>query len=80
VLNGHDHTYERISRDGLREFVVGTGGRSLYPFEKPPLRETEVRSDDNYGLLWLALGDGTYDWDFLALGDRGFTDSGSGEC
>lgn len=80
VLNGHDHTYERISRDGVREFVVGTGGRSLYPFEKPALRETEARSDDQYGLLWLALGDGTYDWQFLGLGNSGFTDSGSGAC
>ena len=38
VLNGHDHNYERFAKqnasgvakaDGVREFVVGTGGRAL---------------------------------------------------
>ncbi|MCA1830439.1 MAG: metallophosphoesterase, partial [Actinobacteria bacterium] len=42
VLNGHDHDYERFApqtpagkadtKHGIREFVVGTGGRNLYPF------------------------------------------------
>jgi hypothetical protein len=80
VLTGHDHNYQRISVDGVREFVVGTGGRSLYPFEKSPVRGTEVRNDATYGLLWLSLGEGTYDWDYLALGRSGFTDGGSGTC
>ena len=44
ILNGHDHHYERFApqdplgnRDdegGIREFVVGTGGKSLYNFER----------------------------------------------
>lgn len=80
ILVGHDHTYERVSVDGIRQFVVGTGGRSLYPFEKPALPETETRQADAYGLLWLAIGPGTYDWEYLALGASGFTDSGSGDC
>jgi Calcineurin-like phosphoesterase len=80
VLNGHDHTYERIRADGIRQFVVGTGGRSHYPFERGPLPTTEVRNDSTYGLLWLALGEGTYEWEFLGLGDTGFTDSGQGTC
>jgi len=41
VLNGHDHDYERFSQqspyglaspDGIREFVVGTGGATLRGF------------------------------------------------
>src|SRR5687768_5814715 len=32
VLAGHDHAYERLRVDGLRYFVVGAGGASLYPF------------------------------------------------
>jgi hypothetical protein len=80
VLNGHDHNYQRIRVDGVREFVVGTGGRSLYPFEKSPVRGTEARTDASYGLLWLSLSEGTYDWDYLALGSSGFTDEGSGSC
>ena len=80
ILNGHDHTYERVLHDGIRQFIVGTGGRSLYPFEKAPLAETEARWADGYGLLWLSLGPGTYDWEYLALGRSGFEDSGSGTC
>ena len=80
VLSGHDHTYERVEVDGVREFVVGTGGRSLYQFQKPALPQTEARSDDAYGLLWLSLGEGSYSWEFLGLGSSGFTDSGTGTC
>ena len=80
VLNGHDHDYERVQADGIREFVVGTGGKSHYPFPNDPLPTTEARNDSTYGLLWLTLGDGTYQWQFVGLGDTGFTDSGSGEC
>ena len=80
ILNGHDHTYERLVQDGIRQFVVGTGGNLLYPFEKQPLPQTEIRQADAYGLLWLALGPGTYEWQYLALGNSGFTDAGSGDC
>lgn len=80
ALAGHDHSYERVAADGAREFVVGTGGRSLYAFEHYPIPETEVRHTGNYGLLWLALGANSYDWQFLALGDPGFADTGSGDC
>jgi acid phosphatase type 7 len=80
VVSGHDHTYERLSAEGVRQFVVGTGGRSLYPFEKPALPETETRSDSAYGLLWLYLGGGTYEWEYVPLGMSGYTDGGSDDC
>lgn len=80
VLNGHDHDYERITVDGVQQFVVGTGGRSLYRFESSPLAGTVVRHDDSYGLLYLSLGDGTYDWEFVPLGSTDFADAGSGTC
>jgi alkaline phosphatase len=80
TLHGHDHTYERLTVDGVESFVVGTGGRSLYLFEREPLPQTAARHDHNYGLLYLVLGDGTFSWDFLALGATTFTDSGSGDC
>src|SRR5439155_8251847 len=44
VLNGHEHNYERFAPqsptgaadpNGIREFVVGTGGESLYPVWTP---------------------------------------------
>jgi calcineurin-like phosphoesterase family protein len=82
ILSGHDHNYERILVDGVREFVVGTGGRSLYQFGRDPLDTTEVRSDEGYGLLELTLGEGRYDWQFLTVDivTTSFTDSGTGEC
>jgi alkaline phosphatase len=80
ALAGHDHSYERLAVDGAREFVVGTGGRSIYEFEHDPLPMTEVRHAGSYGLLWLALGANAYEWQFLSLGDPTFTDTGSGDC
>ncbi len=81
VLGGHDHDYERLVADGVREFVVGTGGRSLYKWPDGASSFTEVRQNTTYGLLQLTLGEGTYAWKFLpADGDLTFTDSGTGEC
>jgi hypothetical protein len=80
ALAGHDHSYERVAADGAREFVVGTGGRSLYAFERGPIPETEVRHTGNYGLLWLSLAPNRYEWQFLSLGTPGFSDAGSGDC
>jgi len=80
ALAGHDHSYERMVVDGVREFVVGTGGRSLYPFEDDALPATEIRHDDTYGLLRLDLGEGNYVWEFLPASQPAFTDVGSGDC
>jgi hypothetical protein len=80
ALAGHDHSYERIRAGGPRQFVVGTGGRSLYRFDDDPLPSTETRHDGSYGLLWLALGEGTYEWQFVPLGLTLFSDSGTGDC
>lgn len=84
TLHGHDHTYERLTVDAVESsvesFVVGTGGRSLYLFERDPLPETSARHDRNYGLLYLVLGKGEFTWDFLTLGPSTFTDAGTGDC
>jgi hypothetical protein len=80
TLHGHDHTYERLTVDGVESFVVGTGGRSLYLWERDPLPETSARHDRNYGLLYLVLGEGEFTWDFLPLGASTFTDAGTGDC
>jgi alkaline phosphatase len=80
VLAGHDHSYERLRGDGMRSFVVGTGGRSLYQFFRPPSSRTEERQDSSYGLLWLALGDGSYEWRFISVSAGGYTDTGRATC
>ncbi|MGH2706362.1 MAG: metallophosphoesterase family protein [Actinomycetota bacterium] len=89
VLNGHDHDYERFapqspngSRDdarGIREFVVGTGGKSHYPIGNP-MANSEARSDDTFGVLALTLRGGGYDWRFVADSGGAPVDSGAGTC
>ena len=90
VLNGYDQDYERfVPQDpqgrsdpahGLTEFVVGTGGRSHYPFKGGPLPNTAVRNDTAYGVLKLTLHPGRFDWQFLPVAGATFSDSGSGAC
>ena len=89
VLAGHDHTYERFAPQnpageadparGIREFVVGTGGRSHYEFEKID-RDSEVRNNTTYGVLKLTLRPSSYDWEFVPVAGGTFRDSGSGTC
>ena len=89
VLNGHDHDYERFApqdpngkadpKRGIREFVVGTGGKSHreFGFTRP---NSEVRNNEAYGVLKLTLKPGGYAWQFLPEAGKTFTDSGSGTC
>ncbi len=88
VLNGHDHTYERFAPQtpagasdpkGIREFVVGTGGRSHYGFGSA-LANSEVRNGDTYGVLKLTLHSTGYDWEFIPVAGKTFTDSGTASC
>jgi hypothetical protein len=88
VLNGHEHNYERFTPmnatgqpdpQGLREFVVGTGGKSFYDFDSP-LPTSEVRNDTTYGVLMLILRKSSYEWEFIPVAGSTFTDSGSTDC
>jgi acid phosphatase type 7 len=89
VLNGHDHDYERFAPQnpdgiadakwGIREFVVGTGGKNQRGFRRP-LPTTEVRSDKTFGVLKLSLHANSYEWEFVPVEGGQFKDSGSGEC
>jgi hypothetical protein len=82
VLSGHDHHYERFAPNaGIRQFVVGTGGKTLYPVLG---REagSEVVITDVFGVLALTLRDDGYDWRFVPIpGSRaGAEDAGSAGC
>ena len=89
LLSSHERNYERFApldpagqldpARGIRQFVVGTGGRGRYPFG-PPMPGSEVRNDTTFGLLALTLRDSTYQWQFVPEAGRTFTDSGSGNC
>lgn len=80
VLQGHDHDYERFApQQGIRSFVVGTGGRSLYPF-LVPRPGSAVRNDDTFGVLQLTLRPTGYDWAFRPVAGRAFRDAGRSSC
>ena len=87
VLVGHDHNYQRFApqtaggaRDdarGLREFVVGTGGRSFYAFPTP-ITNTEAWNTSTHGVLKLTLHATSYDFQFVPIAGQTYTDSGTG--
>jgi hypothetical protein len=90
VLTAHEHSYERFAPmdaaggvdtgGGTRLFVVGTGGGNLRDFNGPPLPATQVRNDNTWGVLRLTLRADGYDWRFLPVRGRSFTDHGTGRC
>jgi len=89
ILAGHEHSYERFApqapdgkpdpEHGIREIVVGTGGKShdLLGFATA---NSEVRNWDTYGVLKLTLGPGKFTWEFIPEEGKTFRDSGSGTC
>lgn len=89
ILGGHDHNYERFAPQsptgtadasrGIREFVVGTGGRSHYSLGTLKAN-SEVFDGNTYGVLKLTLSAGSYAWQFVPVAGGTFTDSGSGSC
>ncbi|MEA2350110.1 MAG: hypothetical protein QOG86_1051 [Thermoleophilaceae bacterium] len=89
VLTGHDHLYERFapqnasavadSARGIREFVVGTGGKSLVDWGSIKAN-SEVRDNNTFGVLRLTLHASSYDWKFAPIAGQSFSDSGSTNC
>jgi hypothetical protein len=88
ALNGHDHDYERFApqnpsgkadANGIREFVVGTGGASYGPLNSPQ-PNSEVRHTGTFGVIKLTLQATSYSWNFIPVAGQTFTDSGSESC
>ncbi|HEY6072840.1 MAG TPA: metallophosphoesterase [Anaerolineales bacterium] len=88
VLNGHDHTYERFAPQnpngqadakGIREFVVGTGGASMYT-QASIQPNSEAHQTGTLGVLKLTLHAASYDWEFVPVAGKTYKDSGSANC
>jgi hypothetical protein len=90
VLSGNSHFYERFepqtpngqpAADGLVEWIIGTGGKSLgnpaAPVDRLPTSETAAKT---FGVLRLTLHATSYDWEFVVEGGSAFTDTGTGNC
>ena len=89
ALVGHDHAYERFApidasggfdeQRGVRQFVVGTGGKSLGPrvWFAP---NSQLRRSDTAGVLQLTLHPGEFSWRFLRARTGRVADSGARDC
>ncbi|HYS69163.1 MAG TPA: hypothetical protein VEM14_02910, partial [Gemmatimonadaceae bacterium] len=88
VISGHDHDYERFAplgpdgivdrAQGVRQFVIGTGGADLTPINgKLPTSEVATSL---YGVLMLDLQPERYRWQFLEAANGTARDSGSDAC
>lgn len=91
ILVADNHLYQRwapvdvdgnVTAGGIRQFTVGTGGRSLYPFGTGP-RPAGLEATQNkaFGVLEMTLHPAGYDYRWVGLpGDPEFVDAGSGAC
>ena len=91
MLVGHNHIYHRWapqhangerSADGIRQFTVGTGGRSLYSLGKKPRPENLVAVQNKaFGVMRMTLHEDSYDYRWVGLPtDPVFQESGSVDC
>jgi acid phosphatase type 7 len=90
VLSGNSHFYARSAPqspsgaadpvNGIRQFIVGTGGKSLQALSSNLDPEVEARQNTTYGILELTLHPDGYSWRFVPEAGRTFTDSGSQSC
>jgi hypothetical protein len=88
LLTGHAHSYERFApqnaagqatSDGIREIIVGTGGRDSQGFGTV-VANSLVRKNHIFGVMKLTLHPTGYDWAFVPDPATPFNDSGSGNC
>jgi acid phosphatase type 7 len=89
VVNGHDHHYERFARQtpsgkpdprhGIRQFIVGTGGGNLRTVGEQ-IAQSESINDHAHGVLKLRLLPERYEWEFVPVGGKTFSDSGQESC
>jgi len=82
VVNGHDHNYERFEpqddagkadKNGMVEFVVGTGGRNFDRDDEVPdkeLRHSAKFNRFNWGVLKLTLHPDSYDFEFIPVASK----------
>ena len=98
ILNGHDHVYSRFApmdpsgnydpHNGIREFIVGTGGESLDTV-LPSTPHLQAWADQYYGVMKLKLKPDGYRWDYESAMESPtapagtpatYSDTGSGAC
>jgi acid phosphatase type 7 len=75
VVNGHEHFYERYAPqdadgrarpDGLRQFVIGSGGAGLHRVLRRRANSVYA-NNDVFGVLILVLRPDSYEWAFVGI-------------
>jgi hypothetical protein len=91
VIVGHEHAYARFgpmrpggtlspTGEGIRQILIGTGGRSLIPFNSTTARTgTRYRDASHFGILKLTLSPGAWASQFVRT-DGQIADSVSAGC
>ncbi len=87
VLQSHEHQYERFApmtaggtlsaSDGLRSFVVGTGGAETYAFAG--VRAGSEKQLETFGVMRWSLSAGKAKWRFIDV-DNAVLDEGAFDC
>jgi hypothetical protein len=94
ALTGHNHNYQRYlpmdadgtydPRDGIVEFIVGTGGRNTNALGSPSTRPPTFITGqaDAMGILSMTLGTDGYSWRWIPAAGQptGFIDAGTASC
>jgi len=87
VLVAHDHLYERFAPqnadgrsdpEGIRQFIVGTGGAQPYGIRTLAPNSEIIGQDE--GVLRLTLKADSYAWQFVPIAGKNFSDAGSATC
>ena len=88
VLSAHEHSYERFdrqtpwtkaSRQGIRQFVIGTGGAHLLGFaDRKP--NSQRRLAGVHGVLELVLHPASYQWRFVSENGAVLDEGGPVAC
>ena len=88
ILAGHAHRYERYAKltpggarsaNGIRQFIVGTGGEPGGTYNGPDHPDMQVMKRNTPGVLKLNLRADSYTWKFVPTAGS-FSDSGSDKC
>ncbi|XVV01199.1 metallophosphoesterase [Actinosynnema sp. CA-248983] len=90
VVVGHDHNYQRFAPsrpdgtkdtvNGVRQLLIGTGGRGYYNFDSSSAATQEVGNTNTFGVGKLTLTASGYTSKFMPVSGRTFTDEVSGRC
>jgi hypothetical protein len=89
LLTGHEHFYERLApmtptgavdrARGIREFIAGMGGKSVFGLTDPH-PSSEFGTNGFYGVLEVTLEEGAYSWQALRAPTSGVVDDGRTVC